>query len=81
MNEIERWIRRFGSARKGWKVELRVNPTIAAELTHGTISRLTRIQVKFLVKVRVVPDENIAADDFFFISPRDKKDITDQFTS
>lgn len=81
INEIERWIRRFGSARKGWKVELRVNPTIAEQLTQGTISRMMRIQLKFLVKVRVVADEAIAADDYIFISPRDKKDITDQFTS
>ncbi len=81
INEIERWIRRFASARKGWKVELRVNPSIAEQLTHGTISRMVRIQLKLFVKVRVVPDENIAADDYIFISPRDKKDITDQFTS
>ncbi len=81
INEIERWIRRFASERKGWRVELRVNPTIAEQLTHGTLSRMTRIQLKFFIKVRVVPDEKIAADDFYFFSPRDQKDITDQYTS
>jgi hypothetical protein len=81
INEIERWVRRYGSARKGWRVELHVNPVIAEQLTHGTLSRLTRIQFKYFVKVRVVPNEEIAADDYRFTTPGNKKDITEEVTS
>jgi len=81
INEIERWIRRFSTERKGWRVELRVNPSIAEHLTHGTISRLTKIQIKFLVKVKLIADQNIASDDFKFFSARDNKDITDEHTA
>ncbi|HLF19251.1 MAG TPA: Rne/Rng family ribonuclease, partial [Bacteroidota bacterium] len=53
INQIERWIKRFKSESREFRLELRVNPTIAGYLTQGTISRLTKIQFKFFVKIRL----------------------------
>jgi len=79
INQIERWIKRFKSESKEFRLELRANPTIAQYLSQGTISRMTRIQFKFFVKVRLVPDASIPMDDFKFMSVKQKKDVTEQF--
>ncbi len=79
INQIERWIKRFKSEKRELRLELRVNPTIAEYLSHGTISRLTRIQFKFFVRVKLISDPSLPLDEFRFISPRQKKDLTDQY--
>lgn len=79
INQIERWIKRFKSESKEFRLELRVNPTIAQYLSHGTISRMTKIQFNFLVKVRLIPDSSLTMEDFRFTSVRQKKDVTEQY--
>jgi ribonuclease G len=79
INQIERWIKRFKSESKEFRLELRANPTIAQYLSQGTISRMTKIQFKFFVKVRLIPDPLISMDDFRFVSVKQKKDVTEQY--
>lgn len=79
LNQIERWIKRFKSESREFRLQLKVNPNVGDYLTHGTISRLTKIMFKFFVRVKVVPDQTLAMDDFRFISVRQNKDITDQY--
>ncbi len=78
INQIERWIKRFKSESREFRLELHVNPTIGEYLSHGTLSRITRIKFKFRVMVKLVPDTSIPMDDFRFISLKQKKDITEQ---
>ncbi len=79
MNQIERWIRRFKANAKEFRLELHVHPTLADYLTRGTLSRLIKIQVKFFVKIKLVKDNDIAPDDFHFISIKQQKDITELY--
>jgi ribonuclease G len=79
LNQIERWIKRFKSESREFRLQLKVNPNIAVFLTHGTISRMTKIMFKFFVRVKVEPDPSLPMDEFRFFSVRQKKDVTDQF--
>ncbi len=79
INQIERWIKRFKSESKEFRLELRVNPTIAQYLSQGTFSRMTKIQFKFFVKVRMIPDAALTMEDFRFTSIKQKKDVTEQY--
>jgi ribonuclease G len=79
MNQIERWIKRFKTEKREYRLELRVNPVIAEYLSVGTISRLTKLQFKFFVKMKLIPDPALPADEFKFFSVRQKKEITDQY--
>jgi ribonuclease G len=79
LNQIERWIKRFKSESREFRLQLQVNPNTAMYLTQGTISRLTKIMFKFFVKVKVVPDQAMAMDEFRFISVKQNKDITEQY--
>ena len=73
------WIKRFKSESREFRLQLKVNPNTAEYLTQGTISRLTKIMFKFFVKVKVVPDQTMAMDEFRFISVKQNKDITEQY--
>lgn len=79
INEIERWIRRFKSGSREFRLQLKVNPAIAEFLSKGTISRLTKVMFKFFVRIKLVPDSSVPMDEFRFISVKQGKDITDQF--
>ena len=79
VNQIERWIKRFKSEKREFRLELQVNPAIAEYLSQGTISRLTKLQFKFFVKLKLIPETTFAADEFKFVSVKQKKDITEQY--
>jgi ribonuclease G len=79
MNQIERWIKRFKTEKREYRLELRVNPVIAEYLSVGTISRLTKLQFKFFVKMKLIPDPALPADEFKFFSVKQKKEVTDQY--
>jgi ribonuclease G len=79
MNQIERWIKRFKTEKHEYRLELRVNPVIAEYLSVGTISRLMKLQFKFFVKLKLIPDAALPADEFKFFSMKQKKEITDQY--
>ncbi len=79
INQIERWIRRFKSDKREFRLHLHVNPIIAEFLLQGTISRLMKMQIKFFVKLRLISDSSMPADEFKFFSIKQQKDITDQY--
>jgi ribonuclease G len=79
INEIERWIKRFKSESREFRLILRVNPMIGEYLTKGPFSRLTKIMFKFFVRIKVVADSAIPIDEFRFFSAKQDKDVTDQY--
>lgn len=81
VNQIERWIRRFKSESRELRLILRVHPSIAEFLKEGTISRLMKMMFKFFVKIKLDEDQALPITDFRFISPKQDKDITDQYRS
>jgi len=81
LSQIERWIRRFKSESKEFRLILRVHPSIAAYLTEGKLSRLRKMMLKFLVLIKLEEDPSLGVDDFRFVSRRQNKDITDQFST
>ncbi len=81
LNQIERWIKRYSTDRKGWRVELRVNPTIAEPLTRGSWSRIRKLELQNRVLVKIVSDPNITSDDFKFFSPKLGREITQDYQS
>lgn len=79
VNQIERWLRRFRMELKEFRLILRVHPSVAAYLREGIISRITKIMLKFFVRIKLEEDNNFAIDEFHFISQKQNKDITEQF--
>lgn len=81
VNHIERWIRRFKSESREFRLKLRVHPTIAHYLKEGKISRLTLMKFKYRLLIKIEEDSSTPVAEFHFTSPRQDKDITEQFIS
>lgn len=80
-NQIERWIRRFKSEVREYRLALTVHPTIADYLRDGTISRLTKMKFRYLVAVKLQVDSRLPMGEFHFYSRKQDKEITGQFHS
>jgi ribonuclease G len=77
---IERWLQRFKDNSKEFRLMLRANPTILDYLTEGeAVSRLTRMMLKYFVRIKVVPDDSLPIEEFHFFSQRHQIDVTDKF--
>ena len=81
INHIERWIRRFKAESREFRLVLKVHPTVAEYLSHGTISRLTKIMFKFFLKIKLQPEANLPVDEFHFHSVKQNRDITQQYNA
>jgi len=79
LNQIERWIRRFKSESRESRIVLKVNPQLADALRVGTLSRLRRLMLKYVILIRLEPDPAVHVGEFRCISVKQGKDITDQF--
>ncbi len=78
-NAIERWLKNFRSHSREFKLNLHIHPHVAPYLTEGTLSRLSRLMIKYFVKIKLVQDEQISIDSFKFESPRRNKDVTQEY--
>ena len=81
INHIERWVRRFKAESREFRLVLKVHPSVAEYLSHGTISRLTKMMLKFFLKIRLQPDQSLPVDEFRFHSVKQNRDITQQFNA
>ncbi len=79
LNQLERWVRRFKTESKEFRLKLYVNDELAEMLTAGTISRLRKIMAKHFVLIKLEADPSIPAGEFRCISVKQGKDVTDQF--
>lgn len=81
LTKIERWIKRFKMEYKEWSLQLVVHPSTADFLTSGFRSRIRRFMWKYRLRIDVVPDSTMKADEFRMLLKKDQKDVTDQFIS
>ncbi|HPU24109.1 MAG TPA: ribonuclease E/G, partial [Candidatus Kapabacteria bacterium] len=79
INTIERWLKNFRKNSREFKLILQVHPNIATYITEGTFSIISRLMLKYFVKITVQQSDTIGIDKFRFISVRKDKDITNEF--
>ena len=79
VSHIERWIRRFRSETREYRLQLKVHPTIAEYLTERTMSRIRKMMFRFFVHIEVLPDKTLAIDEFQFFSLKQGKDVTSEY--
>lgn len=81
VNNIESWIRTFRAHSDEFRLTLVVHPWIAVYLTEGTYSRLSRLMIKYVIKITVLQSEQVNYGDFKFLSDKTGLDITKEFES
>ncbi len=81
---IERWIKRYKSQShkiSTSKLVLKVNPQVYKHLKEGTISHITRISFRYLVRLKLIEDSALAMQDFRFLLSKDNKDVTEEYSN
>lgn len=81
---IERWIKRYKSQShkiSASKLMLKVNPQVYSHLKEGTISHITRISFRYLLRLKLVEDSSLAPHDFRFVLSKENKDITEEYSN
>ncbi|MCU7491381.1 MAG: Rne/Rng family ribonuclease [Ignavibacteria bacterium] len=79
LHEIETWLKRFKSQSPEKFLVLNVHPSLGIKLREGRVKRLTKLQFKYFVKIKLVEDENFNPATFRFLSAKTGKDITAEF--
>ncbi len=81
LNQIERWTRRFKAEGKEFRTTLTVHPSIVDYLKEGTVSRVTKLQFKYRLFIKLKSDSRLPIAEFHFYSKKHDKDITAQYNS
>lgn len=79
IRNIERWLQRFRENSREFRLTLTANPIIIDYLTEGEMSRLTKMMLKYFVRIKVIPDDSLGVDEFQFYSVRTGTDVTANF--
>jgi len=79
MHEIDHWLKRFKAEGKGTSLTLKVHPSLGEKLKEGFISPLFKIQLRYFVRLKLVEDEKMSPQHFYFISTKTGDDITADF--
>lgn len=79
INTIERWLKNFRKNSREFRLVLYVHPSIAAYITEGTFSLISKLMIRYFVKIKIQQDEHIHFDHFKFFSVKMQKDITNEY--
>ena len=82
ITRIEKWITWYKSDHKGitsGKLILKVHPMVYSQLKEGTITQLTKLSFKYLLRLALVEDNSLSLQDFRFISAKTEEDLTSKY--
>jgi ribonuclease G len=78
--DLESWIKRFKRDSKERKLVIKCHPFTAANLREGKIKSLTKLQFKYLIRIKVEEDESISPGRFKFFSGKTGEELTKNFS-
>ncbi len=82
LTRIERWIKRYklDKEKPSGKLVLKVHPMVYKTLREGTISNMTKLSFKYLLRISLQEDAALAFQDFRFTSVKTGEDITARYS-
>ncbi len=78
--DIENVIKRMKIEKKARKLTLHVHPSLGSKLKEGTISKLTRLQFKYFVRLKLDEDEKLNPQKFDVLVTKSGENITEEFS-
>ena len=77
--EIEEWLKRFKLTGKERSIVLKVHPSLKSNLKEGRISTLTKLKLRYFIRMKLDYDERISPQTFQVFSGKSGEDITADF--
>src|SRR5690606_39508053 len=68
--DLEEWIKKFKKHSKERSIIIKCHPSVAAKLKEGTVKSLFKLQLKYLVKLKLIEDENLPVGQIKFFSAK-----------
>lgn len=79
LNNIDRWLYNFRQRSREFRLLVMVHPTVASYLGEGAFSRLTKLMLRYFVKITLQPTEAMPVNEFRVYSVRLQRDITKEY--
>lgn len=79
IHDIEEWIKRFKIQSKEWGITLRVHPSLARKLRDGKFSTITKMRLKYFIRIKFWEDKSINPQMFKIYSLKTEEDITAEY--
>lgn len=77
--DLENWLRKFKRAYKERNLVIKCHPSTAVKLREGKVKSLTKLQIKYLIRIRVDEDVNISPGRFRFFSGKSGNEFKGDF--
>jgi ribonuclease G len=79
LNSIEKWLKKYTKHSNDFKIELVVHPHIAEFLTAGHYPIISKLMMKYFLKIIILQSDTVPVDSFKINSVRTQKDITAEY--
>jgi len=79
MNAIDHWLLNFRGKSREFRLLLIVHPSVATYLSDGAFSKLTKLMLRYFVKISLQPNESVSVSEFRFYSIRMQRDVTKEY--
>ena len=77
--DLEDWLKKFRRHSNERSLIIKCHPSVAEKLKKGEFKSLTKLQLKHLVRLKIVEDESMSLSQFKFFSKKSQKELTDEF--
>lgn len=78
--DLEEWLRKFRRNSKERKLILKCHSAFAARLREGAIKKITKLQWKYFVGIKILEDDAVPPGQYRFLSAKTEKDITEEYS-
>jgi ribonuclease G len=77
--DLEKWLKKFRLNSKEFSLVIKCHPADAARLKGGKLGLLTKLQLKYFVKIKLEEDLTVPVGSFRFFSKKNGNDLTDLY--
>ena len=76
--DLEDWLKKFKRQSKERSIIIRCHPIVASRLKEGRIKSLTKLQLKYFLRLKLEVDETVPLGQFRFFSKKTGKEIVEE---
>jgi ribonuclease G len=80
IHDLEEWLKRYNTQGKFKNLQLIVHPSLGRKLTEGRLSTLTRLQLKYLLRLKLEESEKMNPQTFQILARKTGEDLTEEFS-
>ncbi|MGB8318202.1 MAG: ribonuclease E/G, partial [Ignavibacteriaceae bacterium] len=77
--DLEDWLKKFRRHSNERSLIIKCHPTVAEKFKKGEFKSLTKLQLKYLVRLKIAEDESMPLSQLKFISKKTQRELTDEF--